>query len=125
MSKLEGEIKAGDAVKTLHLKHAVYGRVDFISKGYAYIKGRTQPGKSLQRVKASVENLDRVTEDELAPEDRKGGETLITVVEPDTAEELQERFNAALDAAGGKQELVSREELARRSEDFRKGLKGE
>jgi hypothetical protein len=70
-----GEIKVGDAVKTLHLSKAVYGRVQETPthtrrKGYWYIKGRTQPGAQTQRVAVHKENLDLIPEGELAPEDR-------------------------------------------------------
>jgi hypothetical protein len=63
---LTGEIKAGDAVKTLNRKQAVYGRVVSINrKRLATVKGRTQPGAPEQTVVAHVENLDLVTADEL------------------------------------------------------------
>lgn len=114
MSELEGKIKAGDAVKTLCFTRAVYGRVDFLDREgkNAYIKGRTQPGKPQVRHKVSVENLAKVTEDELAPEDRIGGELLLTEVVQQTTEELREGFENELNVAtGGKREIVSREEL--------------
>lgn len=68
---LPGEIKVGDAVRTLNRKQAVYGRVTFINKKkVATVKGRTQPGAPVQSVDAHVENLDLISDDELCPEDR-------------------------------------------------------
>lgn len=72
---MDGEIKAGSAVKTLHLSKAIYGRVDFIKKGIAYCKGRTQPGKPSGRFRARLENLDLIPEVDLAPEDRLPAES--------------------------------------------------
>lgn len=114
MAELEGKIKPGDAVKTLNYKQAVYGRVDFLDRQgkHAYIKGRTQTGKPQTRHKVSVENLARITEDELAPEDRLGGEGLVTEVVPQSLEELREHFEGAYEARGGRgKEIVSRDEL--------------
>ncbi len=66
-----GEVKAGDAVKTLNRRQAVYGRVTYVNKkGVATVRGRTQPGALAQVVNAHVENLDLITDDELCPGDR-------------------------------------------------------
>lgn len=69
---MDGEIVEGSAVKTLHFKQAVYGRVMSLTGGMALVWGRTQPGKPTEKFKASVENLDLIPEEELAPEDRTG-----------------------------------------------------
>ena len=81
-SGLTGEIREGSPVQTLHFTKAVFGRVKGFAKGktkdgarIAIVWGRTQPGASLTKFRASVENLALVTEDELAEEDRlKGAE---------------------------------------------------
>lgn len=67
---MTGEIKTGSPVKTLHFTRAVYGRVIRMERKHAFVVGRTQPGAGVQRFKAHIENLDLVTEDDLAPEDR-------------------------------------------------------
>lgn len=144
MSELDGKIKEGDAVKTLHYKVAVYGRVDFIDrKGFVYMKGRTQPGKPQTRHKVHPENLAKITEDELAPEDRVGGEGVITEVKPQTSEELGEQFEGAYQTRIKGVEIVDREglqvgsvsivddkdlspeELQRLQEDFRRRTSGD
>lgn len=72
-----GEIKPGDAVKTLNRTRAIYGRVlDETPKksrrlGYWIVEGRTQPGAKAERFTVHKENLDRIPEEELAPEDRQ------------------------------------------------------
>ena len=56
---VDGDVEAGDYVKTLHRRQALYANVLSVDrKRRATIEGRTQAGRPLQRDRTSVENLE-------------------------------------------------------------------
>lgn len=70
---LTGEIKVGDAVKTLNRTRAIYGRVGLVDrrKKVAVVEGRTQPGAVKRTFTSSLEDLELISDAELCPEDRR------------------------------------------------------